>query len=108
MSTPATARDGRTHHAATSSAAPGIDTHTSGSHTTTTLAAAWRWISFVLGCVLLVLCAWALSSRLQQWSHDYGGMLVFLVFFLIMSIAGRWFWAGIDAALGRVIRGSSQ
>lgn len=106
MSTPATARDGRTHHAATSSTA--TDTHTSGSPTTTTLASAWRWISFVLGCVLLVLCAWALSTRLQQWSHDYGGMLVFLVFFLIMSIAGRWFWAGIDAALGRGIRGSSQ
>ena len=68
----------------------------------------WRWISFALGCALLVGCAWALSSRLQQWSHDYGSMLVFLVFFLIMSIAGRWFWAGIDAALGVVIRGSSR
>ncbi len=66
---------------------------------------AWRWISFLAGCALLVWCAWALGDKLPQWSADYGRVLVFLVFFLIMSIAGRWFWKGIDAVLNRVIGG---
>lgn len=74
----------------------------------TTARTAWRWVSFLIGCALLVACAWALAYRLQQWSHDYGAVLVFLVFFLIMSIAGRWFWAGIDAGLGRVIQGRKR
>ncbi|MEH3154009.1 MAG: hypothetical protein PGN29_01205 [Gordonia paraffinivorans] len=108
MSTPAT-RDSRPQPAMTSQTTHGTDVHVGPSHTAATaMTTAWRWISFVLGCVLLVLCAWALSTRLQQWSHDYGGILVFLVFFLIMSIAGRWFWAGIDAALGRVIQGRAR
>ncbi len=65
----------------------------------------WRWVSFVIGTVVLVLCAWALGSKVPQWTRDHGTMLVFLSFFLIMSIAGRWFWKGIDAALNRVIGG---
>lgn len=65
----------------------------------------WRWISFVAGCALLVWCAWALGDRIPRWSAEHGRVLVFLVFFLIMSIAGRWFWKGIDAALNRIIGG---
>ncbi len=65
----------------------------------------WRWVSFVIGCVVLVACAWALGSKVPQWTRDHGTMLVFLSFFLVMSIAGRWFWMGIDAALNRVIGG---
>ncbi|WP_234974328.1 hypothetical protein [Williamsia sterculiae] len=68
----------------------------------------WRWVSFVLGCVLLVLCAWALGHWIPRWTRDYGSVLVFLGLFLVMSIAGRWFWAGIDAALGKVIKGSDS
>ena len=101
MSTPTASR-----HSVVNPAAPAVAAESSSSSQSWTTW--WRWISFALGCALLVGCAWALSSRLQQWSHDYGSMLVFLVFFLIMSIAGRWFWAGIDAALGVVIRGSSR
>ncbi|MFT4397230.1 hypothetical protein ACLTEW_20070 [Gordonia lacunae] len=57
---------------------------------------------FVAGCVLLVLAA-ANLSNLGQWSDRWGQIPVVLVFFLVMSIAGRWFWTGADAILARVI-----
>lgn len=65
----------------------------------------WRWVSFIAGCALLVACAWALGSKITGWTRDYGSIVVFLCFFLVMSIAGRWFWMGIDTALKRVISG---
>jgi hypothetical protein len=54
-------------------------------------------VFFVIGCALLVGCAFALD-RLGAWSADYGRVWVFLGFFLVMSLGGRWFWAGADAA----------
>ncbi|GAA1463268.1 hypothetical protein [Williamsia maris] len=65
----------------------------------------WRWVSFIIGTIVLVVCAWALGSKVPQWTRDHGTTIVFLCFFLVMSIAGRWFWMGIDAALNRVIGG---
>lgn len=58
-------------------------------------------VLFVVGCALLVACAFALD-RLGAWSADYGRVWVFLGFFLVMSLGGRWFWAGADAAIGWV------
>lgn len=58
-------------------------------------------VSFFVGCALLVACAFALD-RLGEWSADYGRVWVFLAFFLVMSLGGRWFWAGADAAIGWV------
>ena len=57
---------------------------------------------FVAGCVLLVLAA-ANLSNLGQWSQRWGQIPVFLAFFLVMSVAGRWFWTGADAIVARVI-----
>ncbi|GAC69559.1 hypothetical protein [Gordonia soli] len=63
---------------------------------------AGKAVLFVAGCVLLVLAA-ANLTHLGEWSHRWGQIPVFLVFFLVMSIAGRWFWVGADAVLARVI-----
>ncbi|QKT06299.1 hypothetical protein HUN08_03105 [Gordonia sp. X0973] len=49
-----------------------------------------------IGTLLLIACAAALP-HLTHWSDQYGNIPVFLGFFLLMSLAGRWFWTGIDA-----------
>jgi hypothetical protein len=57
---------------------------------------------FVAGCALLVLAA-ANLTHLAEWSQRWGQIPVFLGFFLLMSIAGRWFWTGADAILAKVV-----
>ncbi|WP_079928597.1 hypothetical protein [Gordonia sp. i37] len=64
-------------------------------------------VLFLVGCVLLVLAA-ANLSNLGEWSERWGVIPVFLVFFLVMSIAGRWFWAGADAILGALMWGKAK
>ncbi|OUC77238.1 hypothetical protein [Gordonia lacunae] len=59
-------------------------------------------VLFVAGCALLVLAA-ANLTHLAQWADRWGQIPVFLGFFLLMSIAGRWFWTGADAILAKVI-----
>lgn len=56
---------------------------------------------FVVGCVLLVIVA-ANLSNMAEWADRWGQVAVFLIFFLVMSIAGRWFWAGVDLVLARI------
>lgn len=58
-------------------------------------------VFFLVGCALLVGCAFAID-KLGQWSADHGQVWVFLGFFLVMSLGGRWFWSGADAGLGWV------
>lgn len=64
-------------------------------------------VLFLVGCVLLVLAAVNLSN-LGQWSDRWGVIPVFLAFFLVMSIAGRWFWTGADAILGALMWGKTR
>ena len=64
-------------------------------------------VLFLVGCVLLVLAA-ANLSNLGEWSDRWGVIPVFLVFFLVMSIAGRWFWAGADVILGALMWGNNK
>ncbi|MFD4785462.1 hypothetical protein ACFWNH_31070 [Rhodococcus qingshengii] len=52
-------------------------------------------IATVFGLVLLI-AAFAVIGRLGGWAADYGTILVYLAFFLWMSIAGRVFWWGAD------------
>ena len=66
----------------------------------------WTVLLFLLGCALLVVAAMNLMN-LGPWAAEYGQVLVFLGFFLVMSIAGRWFWGGIDAMVAAV-RGSKD
>ncbi|WP_244332849.1 hypothetical protein [Gordonia polyisoprenivorans] len=63
-------------------------------------------VVFLAGCVLLVLAA-ANLSNLGEWSDRWGVIPVFLAFFLLMSIAGRWFWTGADAILAALIWGKN-
>ncbi|WHU47232.1 hypothetical protein QNM97_25375 [Gordonia sp. L191] len=62
---------------------------------------------FLVGCVLLVLAA-ANVMNIGQWSDRWGVIPVFLAFFLVMSIAGRWFWAGADAIVGALMWGKTK
>ncbi|MGB3604740.1 hypothetical protein [Gordonia sp. (in: high G+C Gram-positive bacteria)] len=61
----------------------------------------WTVVLFVAACVLLVLAAMNLTN-LGPWAAEHGQVLVFLGFFLVMSIAGRWFWSGVDSIVGAV------
>ncbi|OJF78334.1 hypothetical protein NS14008_02770 [Nocardia seriolae] len=49
----------------------------------------------VLGLLLLIV-AFANLNRMPGWADDYGAILVYLTFFLYMSIAGRLTWWAID------------
>ncbi|BCF86534.1 hypothetical protein RQCS_60790 (plasmid) [Rhodococcus qingshengii] len=55
-------------------------------------------IATVFGLALLV-AAFAVIGRLGGWAADYGTILVYLAFFLWMSIAGRVFWWGADTVI---------
>ncbi|MFT4085662.1 MAG: hypothetical protein QM658_00660 [Gordonia sp. (in: high G+C Gram-positive bacteria)] len=58
-------------------------------------------VLFAVGCVMLVLAAANLTS-LPHWPLEHGQIPVFLAFFLFMSLAGRWFWTGIDFFIAAV------
>ncbi|MEV6772293.1 hypothetical protein AB0N05_27045 [Nocardia sp. NPDC051030] len=47
--------------------------------------------------LLLLIVAFANLNRMPDWADDYGAVVVYLAFFLYMSIAGRLTWWGIDA-----------
>ncbi|MFW0791507.1 hypothetical protein [Gordonia sp. CPCC 205333] len=59
-------------------------------------------VLFVAGTVLLIVAA-ANLTNMSGWSDRWGPIPVFLVFFLVMSIAGRWFWTGADAILSAIV-----
>ena len=44
----------------------------------------------------LLMGAFAVFVKLAGWANDYGTVLVYLAFFLWMSISGRLFWWGAD------------
>ncbi|MFF2555016.1 hypothetical protein ACFVUS_28710 [Nocardia sp. NPDC058058] len=48
-----------------------------------------------LGLTLLIV-AFAKMDRIPGWADNYGAVVVYLVFFLYMSVAGRLTWWGID------------
>lgn len=55
--------------------------------------------ALVIGLGMLIV-AFANLNRLAGWADDYGTVLVYLAFFLVMSIAGRLFWWGTDTVIG--------
>ncbi|MEJ9078426.1 hypothetical protein WKY82_08390 [Gordonia malaquae] len=66
----------------------------------------WTMLGFIAGCAILIVAAINLPN-LGRWGDEHGNVLVFLCFFLVMSIGGRWFWAGVDALWG-AIRGKGN
>ncbi|WP_336819738.1 hypothetical protein [Gordonia sp. MMO-8] len=66
----------------------------------------WSVLALIAGCAILVVAAINLPN-LGRWGDEHGNVLVFLCFFLVMSIGGRWFWAGVDALWG-AIRGKGN
>ncbi|MFD6515154.1 hypothetical protein [Rhodococcus sp. NPDC060176] len=61
----------------------------------------------VFGLALLI-AAFAVIGRLGGWAEDYGTILVYLAFFLWMSIAGRLFWWGADKLIATVRKKSGR
>ncbi|WP_250888148.1 hypothetical protein [Rhodococcus sp. WY5] len=63
-------------------------------------------IAAVFGLALLI-AAFAVIGRLGGWAADYGTILVYLAFFLWMSIAGRVFWWGADTLIAEIRKKSN-
>lgn len=57
--------------------------------------------------VVLLLVAFANLNRMPGWADNYGAILIYLAFFLYMSIAGRLTWWGIDTVCTRLKDGRS-
>ncbi|MGW4847366.1 hypothetical protein [Nocardia brasiliensis] len=57
--------------------------------------AVWAGPALILGVILLAV-AFATLDHIPGWADDYGAVLVYLAFFLYMSIAGRLTWWGVD------------
>ncbi|MFI9400812.1 hypothetical protein [Nocardia sp. NPDC052316] len=55
--------------------------------------------------LLMLIAAFATLHRMPGWADDYGAVLVYLAFFLYMSIAGRLTWWGIDTVYARLKSG---
>ncbi|MFG1793256.1 hypothetical protein [Nocardia sp. NPDC049149] len=53
----------------------------------------------------MLLAAFAHLDRVPGWADDYGAILVYLAFFLYMSIAGRLTWWGVDILYARIKTG---
>ncbi|NMO04317.1 hypothetical protein HH308_24155 [Gordonia sp. TBRC 11910] len=86
------------------SEAGAVDQRESGADTAETAdggISAATWILFVVGVGLLIAAAISLT-HLSEWTTRWGQVPVFLVFFIVMSLAGRWFWGGIDAFIRRI------
>ncbi|WP_353108181.1 hypothetical protein [Gordonia sp. (in: high G+C Gram-positive bacteria)] len=66
----------------------------------------WSVLALIAGSAILIVAAINLPN-LGRWGDEHGNVLVFLCFFLVMSIGGRWFWAGVDALWG-AIRGKGN
>ncbi|MBB4133646.1 hypothetical protein [Gordonia humi] len=90
---------------ATNSAVPPTDS-VDGSPDGDRSVSVWTMLLFIAGCAILVIAAWNLPN-LARWGDDYGTVLVFLAFFMVMSIGGRWFWGGVDA-IWSAVRGKDQ
>ena len=63
-------------------------------------------IATVFGLALLI-AAFAVIGRLGGWAADYGTILVYLAFFLWMSIAGRVFCWGADTLIAELRKKSN-
>ncbi|MGC0367708.1 preprotein translocase subunit SecE [Rhodococcus sp. 27YEA15] len=63
-------------------------------------------IATIFGLALLI-AAFAVIGRLGDWATDYGTILVYLAFFLWMSIAGRVFWWGADKLIAEIRKKSN-
>lgn len=64
-------------------------------------------IATLFGLGLLVV-AFAMIGRLAGWADEHGTILVYLAFFVWMSIAGRVFWWGTDRVVATVRKPAAQ
>ncbi|MFI6169859.1 hypothetical protein ACIBCN_23975 [Nocardia sp. NPDC051052] len=56
----------------------------------------------LLAGLFMLIAAFAHLDRIPGWADDYGAILVYLAFFLYMSIAGRLTWWGADISYAQV------
>ncbi|AFU02904.1 hypothetical protein [Nocardia brasiliensis] len=64
-------------------------------------SAQWAPVALIVGLGMLV-AAFDTLDRIPGWGEDYGAVLVYLAFFLWMSIAGRLTWWALDALADHV------
>ncbi|MFF3223686.1 hypothetical protein ACFYV7_12915 [Nocardia suismassiliense] len=66
-------------------------------------------LALAIGVGMLI-AAFVTLDRVPGWADDYGAILVYLAFFLYMSIAGRLTWWAIDTLLAKAknVRGSGR
>lgn len=50
----------------------------------------------LLAGLFMLIAAFAHLDRIPGWADDYGTLLIYLAFFLYMSITGRLTWWGVD------------
>ncbi len=58
--------------------------------------------ALVAGLVVLAV-VFASLDRVAVWAGEHGPVWVYLGFFLVMSIAGRLFWWGVDTIIKAVV-----
>ncbi|MFI6041447.1 hypothetical protein ACIA8C_07415 [Nocardia sp. NPDC051321] len=56
----------------------------------------------LLAGLFMLIAAFAHLDRIPSWADDYGAILVYLAFFLYMSISGRLTWWGADIVYAQV------
>ncbi|KZM68189.1 hypothetical protein [Nocardia terpenica] len=59
--------------------------------------------AIVLGVAMLI-AAFAGMDRIPGWADEIGAVLVYLAFFLYMSVAGRLTWWGSDTLIAQIRR----
>jgi hypothetical protein len=55
--------------------------------------------TFLLGGLALLVAGFSVLDRLPGWTERWGAVPVYLVYFIVMSVAGRLFWSGADPFL---------
>jgi peptidoglycan/LPS O-acetylase OafA/YrhL len=64
------------------------------------LRVVWNWTLFVIGCAVLVLCAYMVKNA-AHWDPHLGGVVpAFLIMFVLMVTAGKLILGGLDKAIG--------
>ncbi|MGO4205570.1 hypothetical protein AB4Z09_28325 [Rhodococcus sp. TAF43] len=91
------------HHNAAATTPPAGDAAAGGAAASRARAA----LALAAGLAMLIL-VFANLDRVAIWAAEHGPVWVYLGFFLVMSIAGRLFWWGVDTLVKGVGAGKRE